>query len=156
MSKSIAIRALLGTLVFCVPGLAVTTIPDEEVRIWLRGLEQTAPDTYELAVGTLALLEVRADRGDIVAVYAGDSQDLSRFFLLVAPTSVDAYGIYLQFFTVPAEAAGMTFRVQAIASDGMRRHLSNPLTISVTNSQILHAPPPARARLGSADPVIVN
>ena len=155
MSKSIAIRALLGTLVFCVPGVAATTISDEEIRIWLRQ-EQTATDTYELTVGALVLLQVAAQPGDMVAIYAGDPLDLSRFFLLVEPTRVDASGAYLKFFVVPPQAAGMKFRVQAIASDGMKRHLSNPLTISVADAQILHAPPPARARLATGDPVLVN
>ena len=156
MSKSIAIRALLGTLVFCVPGFAATTISEDEVWIGLRGIPQTSPGTYELTVGALVLLQVAAQPGDMVAIYAGDPQDLSRFFLLVEPMRVDASGAYLKFFVIPPQAAGMKFRVQAIASDGMKRHLSNPLTISVADAQILHAPAPARARLATGDPVLVN
>jgi hypothetical protein len=156
MSQSIAIRALVGTLVLCVPAVAATTISDEEIGIWLRGLEQTAPNSYELAVGTLALLQVAARPGDMVAVYVAPIQDLSRFFLLVEPASVNAVGCYLQFFTVPASAEGMTFRVQAIASDGMNRQLSNPLIITVSHAQILHAPSPDPARIQLADPVPVN
>jgi len=157
MSKSIAIRALLGTLVLCVPAVAATTISDTEVGIKLVGLPQSAPNSYELTVGTLALLSVSADPGSTVMVLAvaldqwGQAQ---MAFPLVLPQKVDASGSYLQFFTIPRAAAGITFRIQAVSFDSMNLFkVSTPLTIAVSEAQILHAPV---ARPHLASPISVD
>ena len=125
MSKSIAIRALLGTLVLLRAGRRSDDDPGHRGRDSARSASRRpSPNTYELAVGTLALLQVRADRGDMVLAYAvpldkWGQPDFGRLIFLVEPQTVDATGTHLKFFTVPAVAAGMTFRVQAIAYDPM-------------------------------------
>ena len=159
MSKSNAIRALLGTLVLCVPAVAATTISDTEVGIRLIGLAQSAPDTYELTVGSVALLQVTADPGSMLVVLAFPLDKWGQpeiSFPLVLPQKVDASGRYYQFFTIPAVAAGMTFRIQAASFDPMNLlKVSTPVTISVSDAQILHAPA-ARPRLAQARPAGVD
>jgi hypothetical protein len=162
MSKSKAIGAILGALVLtCLPAVATTTSSDEhEVLIRLAGADQIGPHHYSVSAGDVVALEVVAQPGDLMFIFAvaidqWGEPDYGNILTLFLGTPRN--GSFIQMFEIPAILEGHIFQVMAVTQDSKGEfHSSNQLSIAVEGLQILvpgagagtePAPLPARPSL---------